>query len=103
MISRQDKYHEFLLGDINIDLLHYDSHKYTNDFNSMISHSFLPYILQLTRVTDHSAIIIDNTFSIITDYETLDGNIISLLGDHFDQVLLIKMLCKLQILQLFCI
>ena len=79
------------MGDFNTDLLQYDLHSYTNDFvNSMISHSFLPYILQPSRVTDHSATIIDNIFSNITDFETLSGNITALVNDHFAQFLLIK-------------
>ena len=87
----KDKYNVFLMGDFNIDLLQYDSHSYTNDsVNSMISHSFLPYILQPSRVTDHSAIIIDNIFSNVTDFETLSGNITALVADHFAQLLLIK-------------
>ena len=58
----------------------------------MVSHSFLPYIHQPSRVTDHSATIIDNIFSNITDYETVSGNI----AYHFAQFLLIKkMPCKL--------
>ena len=49
------------MGDFNIDLLKYESHNCTNDFiNSLVSHSFLPYILQPTRATDHSSTIIDN-------------------------------------------
>ena len=39
----------------------------------MISHSFLPYILQPSRVKDHSATVIDNIFSDIIDFETLSG------------------------------
>ena len=57
------------MGDFNIDLLQYRSNSHTNDFiNSVISHSFLPYIHQPTRVTDHSATVIDNIFSNITDF-----------------------------------
>ena len=88
----KDKYNVFLMGDFNIDLLQYDSHSYTNDFvNSMISLFFFrPYILQPSRVTDHSATIIDNIFSNITDFETLSGNITALVADHFALFLLIK-------------
>ena len=86
----KNKYNVFLMGDFIIDLLR-DSHSNTNDFvNSMISHSFLPHILQPSRVTDHSATIIDNIFSNITDFETLSGNITALVADHFAQFLLIK-------------
>ena len=59
----------------------------------MVSHSFLPYILQPTKVTDHSATVIDNIFSNITDYETHEtysGNITTLVADHFAQFCLIK-------------
>ena len=67
----KNKYAVFLMGDFNIGLLKYESHNYTNDFiNSLVSHSFLPYILQPTRVTDHASTIIDNIFSNITDHET---------------------------------
>ena len=80
------------MGDFNIDLLQYDFHNPTNDFiNSLISHSFLPYIdHQPTRVTDHSTTIIDNTFSNITEYETMSGNITTMVADHFAQFLLIN-------------
>ena len=79
------------MGDFNIDLLQYDSHDPTNDFViSLISHSFLPYIHQPTRVTDHSATIIDNIFSNITEHETMSGNITTMVADHFAQFLLIN-------------
>ena len=79
------------MGDFNIDLLQYESNSHTNDFiNSVISHSFLPYIHQPTRVTDHSATVIDNIFSNITDFDTLSGNITSIVANHFAQFLLIK-------------
>ena len=79
------------MGGFNIDLLQYESHNSTNDFlNSMVSYSFLPYILQPTRVTDHSASDIDNILSNITDYETYSGNITTLVADHFAQFLIIK-------------
>ena len=87
----KNKYNVFIMGDFNIDLLQYESNSHTNDFiNSVISHSFLPYIHQPTRVTDHSATVIGNIFSNITDFDTLSGNITSIVADHFAQFLLIK-------------
>ena len=81
----------FFLGGFIIDLLQYESHSYTNLLlNTMISNSFLPYIHQPPRVTDHSETVIDNIFSNISDYETVIGNITSLIADHFSQFLLIK-------------
>ena len=79
------------MGDFNIDLLEYDSHNPTNDFiNSLIAHSFLPYIYQPTRVTDHPATITDNIFSNSTDYGMVSGNITAMVTDYFAQILLIN-------------
>ena len=61
-----------VMGDFNINLLNYESHNDTNEFtNSMVSHHMLPQILQPTRVTDHSAIVIDNIFTNATNFETI--------------------------------
>ena len=74
-----------MMGDFNTNLLNYESHSDTNEFlNSVISHYLLPYILHPTRVTDHSATVIDNIFSSNTDHDTCSGNILT---DHFPQFL----------------
>ena len=81
----------FLIGDFNINLLNHESHGETNDFiNTMISHYLLPRILHPTRVTDHSATVIDNIFSNNTSYETTSGNIITQISDHFPQFLILN-------------
>ena len=65
------------MGHFNVNLLNYDLHSNTNDFiNTMISYYLLPHILHPTRVTDHSATIIDNIFSTNTVHESISGNII---------------------------
>ena len=44
----------FLLSDFNINLLIYNDHQPTNELlDSLGSNSFIPYILQPTRVTSH--------------------------------------------------
>ena len=53
----------------------------------MVSKCFLPYILHPTRVTDHSATVIDNIFSKNFEYETVSGNKIA---DHFPQFMHLK-------------
>ena len=79
------------MGDFNIDLLQYDSNTISNDFiNSMTMYSLLPYILQLSRVTDHSATPIDNIFSNVPDIQSVSGNLTSLISDHFIQFMFIK-------------
>ena len=81
------------MGDFDINLLNYESHSDTNEFiNTMVSHYLLPRILQPTRVTDHSATIIDNIFTNATDFEALSGNILNQLADHFSQFLILKRL-----------
>ena len=81
----------FIMGDFNVNLLNYESHNDTNDFiNTMISHCLLPLILHPTRVTDHSATVIDNIFSNNTSYETISGNIISQISDHCPQFVILN-------------
>ena len=53
-ISKEQK-SVFLLEDFNINLLNYNVQNPTNGFlDSPASNSFLPYILQSTRITSHS-------------------------------------------------
>ena len=54
----------YLLGDFNFDLLKYQQHSSTSKFlDCMFSHSFLPLISQPTRITSHTATLIDNIFT----------------------------------------
>ena len=73
----KEKQSIFILGDFNFDLLQYETHNLTN-------------VLQPTRVTDHSSTVIDNIFSNITDFETTNGNITTMIADHFAQFLIVK-------------
>ena len=42
----------FLRGDFNVNLLNYNEHNPTNKFlDSLVSNSFIPLILQPTRIT----------------------------------------------------
>ena len=51
------------MGDFNINLLNYESHPLTHEFlGNLGSHCFLPYITQLTPITDHLATLIDNIY-----------------------------------------
>ena len=62
-ISKEQK-SVFLLGDFNVNLLNYNEHNQTNEFlDSLASNSFIPLILQPTRITSHSNTLIDNIFS----------------------------------------
>ena len=75
-----------LLGDFNIDLIKYGVNAGVDSFYDQISsHGFRPLILQPTRVTSHSATLIDNIF--INDLQCFSkgGNITSSISDHFLQ------------------
>ena len=50
----------------------------------------MPYILQPTRVTQHSKTIIDNIFINNSEYNTLSGNLTLTRSDDLTQFLLIK-------------
>ena len=51
----------FLLGDFNVNLLNYNEHNQTNEFlDSLASNSFIPLILQPTRITSRCNTLIDN-------------------------------------------
>ena len=89
-ISKENKL-IFCMGDFNVNLLNYNLHSHTNDFiNTMISHYLLPHILHPTRVTDHSATVIDNIFSNNTVHESVSGNIMTHISDHFPQFIILN-------------
>jgi hypothetical protein len=80
-----------MMGDFNIDLLKYNSHQETDDFsNGLCTLFFHPQILQPTRVTDHSATLIDNIFFNSIEHISISGNIVYDLSDHLPNFLLIK-------------
>ena len=76
----------YLAGDYNINLLNHDTHQLTAEFlNIMYSNSFIPLINRPTRVTEHSATLIDNVFTngLTSIINSLQGILISDITDHF--------------------
>ena len=80
----QEKKTCIIMGDFNIDLFKLESHLATDSFlNTLGSHFFQPYILQPTRITDHSTTLIDNiSFFNSIEHFTIRGNIVHDLTDH---------------------
>ena len=72
----------FLLGDFNIDLMHYNDHKPANEF------SYLPNIIQPSRHTSYSRTLIDNIFSNVILKDIISGNIAATISDHLPQFLI---------------
>ena len=75
-----------IMGDFNIDLLQIDTDSDSGEFFDILSsHGFRPLILQPTRVTSHSATLIDNIFTNDITVTSKGGNLTASISDHFPQ------------------
>ena len=84
-ISKQQK-SVFLLGDFNVNLLSVNEHSQTDEFlDSRASNWFIPLILQPTRITSHSNILVDNIFSNVIDQDIISANVTVTISDHLPQ------------------
>ena len=91
----QDKYC-VLLGDFNLDLLKFESHPDTDSFLSTLgTFYFQPQILQPTRITNHSATLIDNIFFNSLEHFVICGNLCYDLTDHLPNFLIVSKLSSL--------
>lgn len=91
-IHKEQKY-TIMMGDYNINLLNYESHSLTEDFiNTLNTYFFEPHILMPTRITNHSATLIDNIFFNSIDFNTISGNILHDLSDHLPNFLIVNQL-----------
>ena len=88
-----EKKYCIIMGDFNIDLLKSTSHTDTDKFlHTLESYFFNPHILQPTRITNHSATLIDNIFFNSLTHHTISGNIVYDLTDHLPNFLIISKL-----------
>ena len=88
-VSKEQK-SVFLLGDFDVNALNYNDHNPTNEFlDSLASNSFVPYILQLTRLPSHSKTLTDNVFSNIISPEAISGNLTATISDHLPQFMIV--------------
>ena len=92
-ISKEKKLCLFM-GDFNINLLNFEDCQITEEFiNTIVSCDFLPHILQLpTRITDHTATLIDNIFFNSNEFFSISGNLVCDLTDHVPNFLFINTL-----------
>ena len=75
-----------IMGDFNIDLLQIDNDNDScNFFDILSAQGFRPLILQPSRVTSHSATLIDNIFTNDMAIRSKGGNITASISDHFSQ------------------
>jgi hypothetical protein len=81
------KYENILIGtDQNFDFLRINEHNNTSElFNVFITNSLIPLITRPTRVTDHTATLIDNIYTTLeTDEQVYSGIILTkTLSDHY--------------------
>ena len=89
-INLENKYC-IIMGDFNIDLLKSTSHS-DKFLHTLESYFFNPHIIQPTRITDHSATLIDNIFFNSPTHHTISGNIVYDLTDHLPNFLIISKL-----------
>ena len=72
----------YLCGDFNIDLLRiHQKPNYCTFYDNLILSGYLPRISLPTRLTDHSATLIDNIFSTVLDNHK-SGVIVNTISDH---------------------
>ena len=70
--------------------MNYNEHNQTNEFlDSLASNSFIPLILQPTRITSHSNTLIDNIFSNVIEPDIISGNLTATVSDHLPQFAII--------------
>jgi hypothetical protein len=73
----------YLCGDFNIDLLKYNAHTETDMFiERLYSLGLFPLIKKPSRITSHSATLIDNIFTSELEMEINSGLLIEDLSDH---------------------
>ena len=92
IISKEKKLCLFM-GDFNINLLNFEDCQITEEFiNTIVSYDFLPHILQPTRITDHTATLIDNIFFNSNEFFSISGNLVCDLTDHLPNFLFLNTL-----------
>ena len=99
LLKRHSNKQIVLTSDSNIDLSNFDNFEPSNRLvNTMLEHGFIPVISRPTRVTSHSATIIDHTFVNNCAAVTKSGIISIDLSDHlapFTNILIEKRKCDI--------
>ena len=83
------------MGDFNFNLLDFESHTVTDEFiNTLAAYCFQPHIIKPTRITDHSATLIDNIYFNSIEHQTISGNLLCDLTDLLPNFLIINRLAS---------
>ena len=82
-VNKEHK-HCVIMGDMNIDLLKFETHLKTSDYlDNLFQNGFLPTITKPTRITSTSATLIDHIYTNNITTTGTSGIIITDLADHF--------------------
>ena len=76
----------YFLGDYNINILNYETHRATADFVDILySYAIFPLINRPTRITSNSATLIDNIFTnnLVALEKSTNGILVTDISDHF--------------------
>ena len=88
IINSENK-HCIIMGDMNMDFLRYNTHSKTNEYlDDIIAHGFLPVISIPTRVTTHTATLIDHIYTNRPSSIHTPGVILTDVSDHYGTVTL---------------
>lgn len=61
-----NRYDAYILGDMDIDLLKHHTHHQTGRYLDMLySHDLLPVITKPTRITNHTATLVDHIYTTV--------------------------------------
>ena len=84
-----------IMGDFNIDMLKYGSHAKTTDFvDTIISEGTLPLITKPTRITEHSATLIDHIHTNIVGKHISSGIVLTDISDHLGTFCVVHKMTK---------
>ena len=74
----------YISGDFNLDILRYNTDSKINEFvNNFYSHNMYPLIDRPTRITSHSATILDNIFTNVFSNQIKSGIFVTGITDHY--------------------
>ena len=78
-----------IMGDFNVNLINCNDDKNISNFlDTMLSHSFLPFITTPTRITRNTKTLIENIFYNKPVNDIMSGNLSSIISDHLIQFLI---------------
>ena len=83
----------YIMGDMNIDLLNFTSHKKTGEYlENILAQGFLPLITKPSIICSHSSTLIDHIYTNKTDLNAVSGIVITDVSDHLGVFSIIQLM-----------